>query len=98
MQGNEGKAMRLARVVFRKPRKVGNMELAGCEVTENNIENLSFDEKTNTVVLGDVHVPREEVVEMERLNEELVCPDCEKSFANAQALGGHRKHKHQGAA
>lgn len=87
--------MRLASVTLRRPRKLGNMELAGNVVREDNVDGgLRFDEATQSVAVGDIHIPREEVIEWERANEQLVCQHCEKEFSNSKALGSHVRFKH----
>lgn len=86
--------MKLASVTFHRPRKLGRMEIEGDHVTEDDVDSLRFDEATQCVVVGSKHIPREEVKEMEPVNLELVCDECGKDVANAQALGSHKRHKH----
>ena len=91
--------MKLARVMLRKPRKVGRMEMAGTEVTARDCDELRYDDTTDSIVMNGVHVAREEFIEWEKASEQLVCPECGEDFTNGQALGGHmRKHRKAGAA
>lgn len=86
--------MKLARVLFRKPRRVGTMELADCTVTDHHVDKLELDEQTNSIVMDGICVPYdgETVIEIERRN--LACEECGAEFGTPQALGGHmQKHK-----
>ncbi len=86
--------MKLASVLLERPIRLPGMAEPSQEVTEDECEGLRYDEKLDMVILGDFHVPSSQVIRLEKSNDVLVCPECEREFANAQALGPHRQKAH----
>lgn len=88
--------MKLARVILSRGIRLPGMREAETEITSDMVDGgIRYDEKLQVVVFGDVHRPREQVVEWSVETEQLVCPECGKDFANSKALGSHIHFKHE---
>lgn len=85
--------MELRHVTFTVPLSVGGNPV----VDIDGVDMAACADYTARVVrIGRHVVPFERVLVMQEGESEQTCPECgRRDFANSQALGSHRRHKHQ---
>lgn len=87
--------MKLQRVILTTPIRLPGMPQSDTEITDAECPELRYDEKTQSVLFGEgIGRPWAQVVEWEKANDGLLCPECDREFSNPQGLGAHRKAAH----